>query len=124
MNMAELKVIRKGKPITEFKWHELKTVKQKVLWLSKKHPIVIESYPCLIMMFWIYEGIKNKAIIVREDNSVWIDMDGIRKLTSPESITRAFRVMKEQGLIEEPPEIARIRREREKWFRLTRGLEL
>lgn len=70
---------------------DLEGVHEKVLALVKKYPWTRESYPQLVLAYWnIYDG----ARIELRDQKV------LKGLTSPESVTRAFR-----KVLEDHPEL-------------------
>jgi len=100
-----------------------RTLKQLILKITKRFPDTKTSYQALVMMTWIWLGFKRKAIRV-SDKGVWIDLDGVRQLPSSESITRCFRKLVEEGLIQLPPEEIKRRRRAEEWFREEYGRKI
>jgi len=69
-----------------------------VLWLCRNHPSAKTSYKALLFLYW--EWIDG---LMQRDPSTqicFIHEKDILKLTPPESITRAFRKLVEEGRIE------------------------
>ena len=79
------------------------TIKENVKALCMEHPSVKSDYRKLVHYYWFYvQGLKN-----------FIPLETLEKLTSPESITRAFRKLCEEDPSFCPPERVKSAREEE-----------
>jgi len=87
---------------------EIRTVKQVVLQVCSKYPSALESYTKLVWYVW-------REMAPRK--LPFIPFPVFRKLPPPETITRCFRKLVEEGKIVLPPEVAKRRAKREKAFK-------
>lgn len=83
------------------------TIKQRVAFLCERYPEVKGSYTLLYQRYiWFFCGLP-----------WYIDWETFKNLPSPESISRAYRKLKEAGDIQETLKTALRRAEREDLFR-------
>ena len=104
--------------MAELKKRKRRNLRKLILYITNRWPETKRSYPMLVMMTWIVLGFKNKAIRITKDGTIWIKLDAMDQLPSPESITRCFRKLVEQGIIQLPPEEIKRRRLAEEYYRL------
>lgn len=80
-------------------------IRDNVIDLVRQHPSAITDYRKLLQYYWYYvDGLK-----------VFIPLDVLEKLTQPESISRAYRKLVEEGVIivDEKTKAARVNQERQ-----------
>ncbi|RLI52941.1 MAG: hypothetical protein DRP09_16890 [Candidatus Thorarchaeota archaeon] len=87
---------------------EIRTVKQVVLEVCSKYPSALESYTKLVWYVW-------REMAPRK--LPFIPFPVFKQLPPPETITRCFRKLVEEGRIKLPPNIQEKRRKRERAFR-------
>ena len=83
------------------------TIRQKILELAAKYPAVVTDYRKLIQYFWFYMDHMER----------FVPLEVLENLTQPESITRAFRKLVEDGEIVVPVDVKGERSKQEKLFR-------
>lgn len=90
---------------------ELKTVKDRVLWIVEHYPSVKKNYTLLVFIYLRkFEGINIPYV-------EWEKLSNIKV----ETITRAFRKLVEEGKVDVPEDVRRLRRKREEAFRRVLG---
>lgn len=79
-------------------------ISENVVKIVREHPSTISDYRKLLQYYWYYiDGLKN-----------FVPLDELERITQPESISRAFRKLVEQGVIimDEKTKMARINEEK------------
>ena len=97
----------------------LANARQKLAELYHKNPEIAESEKRVILEYW--QEFENLSGILGDKFTHFVSW--FLKATSPETITRCLRALKEDGTITVSPEIARKRQEREQECRQFWGNE-
>lgn len=84
-----------------------RTIRANLRELIKKHPSVKNDYRKLVQYYWYYvDGMHN-----------FVPMNILEGLSQPESISREFRRMVEDGEVKPGPKVSRSRAEEEERYR-------